>query len=256
VYRLVFCDLDGTLATFDGEVRSAVRMAMQAVVDAGTWITIATGRGYQTLRPFLDRVIVNAPLVCCNGGLIVEPSTAEVLYVKPLPLQLARDLVHLGQEEGFEMWFYLDDLRTMLENPAGGPGFLLRQDGVTISAAPDLVIATESVELTQQVAARVQQHVGNRARVLASSPKMVEVILPGVSKAWAMAWVAAYLGVKREETIGIGDGDNDPEMMEWAGLGIAMGNASSPVKAAADWVVPSVGEDGLAVALRRFVLNS
>ena len=267
MYRLVFCDLDGTVAAFDGRVRPAVREAMQAVVDAGAWVTISTGRGYQLLRPFLGQVVVNAPLICCNGGLIVEPSTREVLYLKPMPLSLAHDLVRLAQAEGVEMWFYLADMETMLENRASDHGFVLRRDGVRVREAPDpvaelnqpphkVVIATESPEATPAVVGRVQQHVGDRARVLASSPQRVEVILPGVSKAWAMSWVAAYLDVKREETIGIGDGDNDVEMLEWAGLGIAMGNATPAVKVAASWVAPPVEEDGVAVALRRFVLGA
>ena len=68
MYRLVFCDLDGTVATFDGDVRPAVQEAMQAAVDAGVWITLSTSRGYQLVKPFLDRVVVNAPMICCTGA--------------------------------------------------------------------------------------------------------------------------------------------------------------------------------------------
>ena len=80
--------------------------------------------------------------------------------------------------------------------------------------------------------------------------------MPGVSKSARMSRVAERLGVRREETIAMGDGDNDIEMLEWAGLGIAMGNGMPAVKAAADWIAPPVDEDGVAVALRRFVLGS
>jgi len=267
MYRLVFCDLDGTVATFGGEVRPAVREAMQAAAGAGAWITLSTSRGYQLVKPFLDRVVVNAPLICCTGGLIVEAFTRKVHYLKPLPLDMAHDLACLSQEEGVAMWFYLADMETMLEKRVGDPGFVLRRDGVTIRQVPDpvaelteaphkVLIETGSPQATPAVAARLQEHVGNRARVVVSSPRRVEVVLPGISKAWAMSWIADYLGVKQEETIGIGDGDNDIEMVEWAGLGIAMGNATPTVKAAADWIAPSVEEDGLAVALWRFVLSS
>jgi hypothetical protein len=84
----------------------------------------------------------------------------------------------------------------------------------------------------------------------------IEVVLPGISKAQAMARVAQQLGVSREETLAIGDGDNDVEMVEWAGLGVAMGNATPAVKAVADWIAPSVDEDGVAVALLRYVLRA
>ncbi len=266
MYRLVFCDLDGTLATFEGQVRPAVREAMQAVVDAGVWITLSTSRGYQMVKPFLDRVVVNAPMVCCTGGLIVEAFTKKIHYVKPLPLDMARQLARLSQQEGIAMWFYLADMETMLEKRVGEPGFTLRRDGVTMRQVPDpvselkepphkVLIETPAPEETPGVVARVEEHVGDRARVVVSSPKRVEVVLPGISKAWAMSWIADHLDVKREETIGIGDGDNDVEMVEWAGLGVAMGNATPKVKAVADWIAPPVEEDGAAEVLRRFVLQ-
>jgi Cof subfamily protein (haloacid dehalogenase superfamily) len=263
MYRLVFCDLDGTLATFDGQVRPAVREAMQAVVDAGNWITLSTSRGYQMVKPFLDRVVVNAPMVCCTGGLIVEAFTRKVHYIRPLPLDMARDLARLSLQEGIAMWFYQADMESMLEKRVSDPGFVLRRNGATIREVPDpvaelkqpphkVLIETPAPEETPAVRARVQEYVGDRARVVISSPRRIEVVLPGISKAWAMSWIADYLGVRQEETIGIGDGDNDVEMVEWAGMGIAMGNATPAVKAVADWVAPSVEEDGVAVALRHF----
>jgi Cof subfamily protein (haloacid dehalogenase superfamily) len=266
MYRLVFCDLDGTLATFKGEVRLAVREAMQAVVDAGKWITLSTSRGYQMVKPFLGRVVINAPMICCTGGLIVEAFSKKVHYVKPLPLDMAQALARLSQEEGIAMWFYLADMETMLEKRVGDPGFAIRKDRAIIRQVPDpvaeltepphkVLIEAPSPQDTPVVVARVQEYVGDRARVVVSSPSRIEVVLPGISKAWAMSWIAEYLGVLQEETMGIGDGDNDLEMVEWAGLGVAMGNATPKVKAVADWIAPSVDEDGAAVALQRFVLG-
>jgi Cof subfamily protein (haloacid dehalogenase superfamily) len=104
--------------------------------------------------------------------------------------------------------------------------------------------------------APIQERVGDEARLVTSGPRTIEVILPGISKAGALSWLANYLGVPREETMAIGDGNNDLDMLEWAGLGIAMGNATPEVKAAADWIAPDVEADGVAVALRRFVLQT
>ena len=265
MYRLVICDLDGTAATFDQTVRPAVRAAMQAVVDSGQWITISTGRGYQLLKPFLPLVVVNAPLVCCNGGLIVEPTTRRILFVEPMDLPLAHDLIRLAQRDGLQMLVYLDDMETMLEHRRGDPGFVLRRDGEFVGLANDpvavvsrpphkLIVLTDSPAETPVAGAHLQEYIGERARVLASSPQVLEVIMPGMSKAHSMSWLADYLGVKQEETVAIGDGDNDVEMLEWAGLGIAMGNATPGTRVAADWVAPPVEEDGLAVALHRFVI--
>jgi Cof subfamily protein (haloacid dehalogenase superfamily) len=267
MYRLVFCDLDGTIITYDRVLRPAVREAMQDVVNADhKYITISSGRGFQLLKPFLPLVVINAPLVCCNGGLIVEPASRRILYVRPMPLALARDVVRWCQREAIEAWVYQDDLDTMLEYRPDEPGAVLRRDGVisarvtnaldAMTSPPHkLIVLPGSVEKVPAVLARLQSYVGGRARVLASSPQVIEVILPEVSKANAMSWVADYLGVRHTETLAIGDGDNDVEMLEWAACGIAMGNATQKAKAAANWIAPSVEEDGAAVALRRFVLQ-
>lgn len=266
MYRLTVCDLDGTILTHDYTLRPAVRDAMQAVVDAGLRITIASGRGYQMLKPVLGSLPLNAPVIGCNGGLIFEPHTRHILYLQPMSLPLAHELIRLVQQDGLGIRVYLDDMETLLEWQPGQPSFALTRDGAVVGQVTDplaeltrpphkLVVYSQAPHLTPVVVARLQEYIGNQAHVVASNTQIVEIITPGISKATGMAWLAAYLGVPREETIAIGDSDNDAEMLEWAGLGIAMGNATPAAKAAADWIAPSVEEDGVAVALQRFVLQ-
>lgn len=264
--RLIVCDFDGTLCTGDGQVRPAVHQAMQAVVDAGRWITLATGRGLQLVRPFLGQVVVNAPLICCNGGLILAPDTHRILYLLPTSLPLAHNVLRLAAREGWKVLVYLDDMETMLEYQFNGPGFQLTRDGTVVGQGLDavsaltrpphkLIVHSPSVSSTPGVMVLLQEHLGDRARVVASSPRAVEILMPGVSKAGGLARVAQGLGVTSQETLAIGDGDNDIEMLQWAGLGIAMGNGMPGVKAVADWIAPPVEDDGVAVALRHFVLG-
>ena len=77
----------------------------------------------------------------------------------------------------------------------------------------------------------------------------------GVSKGSALAWLAQRLGIPRERVLAVGDNDNDRSMIEWAGVGVAMGNSPPTLQAIADWVAPSVEGDGVAAALDRFVLH-
>jgi hydroxymethylpyrimidine pyrophosphatase-like HAD family hydrolase len=158
-------------------------------------------------------------------------------------------------------------METMLEYQFNGPGFQLTRDGTVVGQGLDavsaltrpphkLIVHSSSVSSTPGVMALLQECVGDRARVVASSPQAVEILMPGVSKARGLARVAQDLGVTSQETLAIGDGDNDIEMLQWAGLGIAMGNGMPAVKAIADWIAPPAEEDGVAVALRRFVLGA
>jgi hypothetical protein len=89
-----------------------------------------------------------------------------------------------------------------------------------------------------------------------SSPRAAELLVPGVSKAEGLKRVARRVKVLRRNTIAIGDADNDVDMLRWAGVGIAMGNAMPAVRAVASWVAPPVDQDGVAVALRRLITGN
>jgi len=90
--------------------------------------------------------------------------------------------------------------------------------------------------------------------VLRSHPLLIEGVTPTVSKGRALAVLADYLGVRQMETAAIGDNENDMEMLAWAGLGMAMGNAAAEVQAVADCVLPPISEDGAAYGIERYVL--
>jgi hydroxymethylpyrimidine pyrophosphatase-like HAD family hydrolase len=90
---------------------------------------------------------------------------------------------------------------------------------------------------------------GDRLWVTKSLPKFLEFATLGVSKGSGMEFLARRLGFSREQTIAFGDGENDVELLEWAGYAIAVGNAHERVKAVADWVCPAASEEGVALVL-------
>ena len=272
--KLVVCDLDGTLLNGTGPVSPAVRQAMQDTVDAGHWITVCTGRGYQLLKPFLGQIAVNAPLICCNGGLILDSRSLQVIYAAPTPLELAHDTIRLAMTRGWRALAYFADMLTLLYygyspfDPTRSPrsGYQLVRDGVLVAEGPDpLTVITEPLQklmvlapmssATPEFVSAIQDKVGDRARVVLSSPRAAELLVSGVSKAEGLKRVARRVHVSRRDTIAIGDADNDVDMLRWAGLGIAMGNAMPAVRAVARWFAPAVDQDGVASALRLHVLG-
>ena len=76
---------------------------------------------------------------------------------------------------------------------------------------------------------------------------------PGMNKSKGLEWLAGQYGIDQADVMAVGDNDNDVEMLEWAGVGVAMGNGSPAALAAADWIAPPVGEDGAAVALEKYL---
>ena len=116
-----------------------------------------------------------------------------------------------------------------------------------------LVLPTEAE--TDATVAAIEARFGDAVYATKSHPNFAEVINPQVNKGVALAAVAAHLGVAQAETMAVGDGMNDLPMLQWAGLGVAMGQAYPQVRAAADVVTASLADDGLAQAIERYILG-
>lgn len=110
-------------------------------------------------------------------------------------------------------------------------------------------------QLVERELAHLTAHFGTGLSVVRSDATLGELTAPGLSKGLALAILARHLGVAREHVMAIGDENNDVPMLQWAGLGLAMGNAPSSVQGAADAVIPSVEEDGVAWAIREYLLG-
>jgi hydroxymethylpyrimidine pyrophosphatase-like HAD family hydrolase len=104
--------------------------------------------------------------------------------------------------------------------------------------------------------AELQSSLNGNLSVIRSHDVLIEITAPHVSKGYALAILADYYGIPQSEVMAIGDHDNDIEMIAWAGLGVAMGNASAGAKAVADVVAPLLSEEGAAWAIEKFILKS
>ena len=101
----------------------------------------------------------------------------------------------------------------------------------------------------------MQARFADSLQVVKSFDTYIEITHRDVSKAKAAEWLAERWGIAREQVLAMGDHENDRSMIEWAGLGVAMGNAISSVKAIADYIAPTDEEDGAAVAIEKYVLD-
>jgi hypothetical protein len=271
-YRLLALDLDGTAIELGQAPTPRVREAVAAAVERGVRVVVATGRPYVSARKFQAALEVETPLICFQGALVKEVIGDEhSLLAEPLPLEPLAELFTLVEQRDWEFNLYSEDF-IYLPHMSHPESFYERWFGLPCAPVVSLTEALQTMrdrgtpplkgmfigesDRVDRLTSEVQERFGDRYAVVRSHTLFSEITAPGVSKGSALAFLAQHYGIAREETIAVGDNGNDVSMIEWAGLGVAMANATAEAKAVADWLAPSVAEDGVAALIDRFILGN
>lgn len=261
-YRLVALDLDDTLLGRDLVFTPRVRRAVQAAMDVGLMVTLATGRMFRSALPLARELGMTLPIICYQGALVKDPLSMEVLFHRPVPLENARQIIQMTRNWGLHVNVYVDDeLYVARVTPEAESYVRIAQVPVHpvgdllefLKSPPTKVVIVSDEATIDRVMGDLRKMFGQTLYVTKSLPMFCEIAHPGCNKGTALAFLAAHLGVSREETVAVGDGLNDLEMVQWAGLGIAMGNAPQQLRDAAGWVTGPLQEDGAAQALERIL---
>jgi Cof subfamily protein (haloacid dehalogenase superfamily) len=257
--RAVAMDLDGTVLdeTFQPSPRTAAAVATAEA--AGIACLIATGRMFVSARRIAERLGIRRPLVCYQGALVADPVNGEVLVHRPIEAPLAREILRaMPEEHARQSNLYIDDqLYVWEENEAtlrysqvaGVRMHVVGPLGDWIEEPTTKIVTVGRPEAMNALRDALQPHFGSRAFIAKSLPYFLEFAAPGVSKASGLALLADLLDFTPEQAVAIGDAENDREMLEWAGCGLAVANASELLKGEADAIIPSVHDDGVAQVL-------
>jgi hypothetical protein len=264
--RLVVVDIDGTISGRSNTVSRPVRQALQQARDQGVAIGIATGRMFRSAQRFQQEIAANTPLSAYQGALIKDPRNGKTYQHWSLNLELAKQLIAILESYPLIVHVYIEDELYVKEmNPLSlgyaersqVPIHLLSDLGSELTAEPTKVLAmTEDVDLINTLLVKMRDYFPPEQLYLTKSvPTFLEATNPWVNKGRAVQYLAEQiLGLTAEQVMTIGDSNNDIEMLSYAGVGVAMGNADDEVKSYADWIAPTVEEDGVLAALEEFVL--
>lgn len=263
--QLVALDLDGTLMMENDQIISPkVRRVIAAAQERGVTFTLATGRMFDFVIPVAQDLRITAPLICYQGGLIQALDSAP-LYRATMQPALMREVLEWQTQRGVDIVLYAGDdvFLTERRHPDEFYRHMLGEQLVWVDDLSSVIERCEPIKFiifvkpheADRVRGELQQRFEDRLAVTRSHEIIVEGNPPGVSKGDALHRLAAHLGIPREQVMAVGDQDNDVPMIIWAGVGVAMGNASHAVKDVADWIAPSLAKDGAAVAIERFVLG-
>ena len=260
-YRLIAADLDGTLRAEQQPYTPRVRSAVRQAQENGVRIVMATGRMFRTAAPFARELVLSSPIICDHGATIRDWQTGEVLFQQLVPLDLARQVIGWAPADVTVLAclneeFYAPRASEDATRFVGSyhDHFHVVPDlAQSLWGEPQKIVFVNSEPATLRLLAELTHQFGDHLQVVQSFPRYVELTHCAVSKGNAVAWLAGRWGIPREGVIAIGDQGNDISMIQWAGLGVAMGNAVASVQAIADFIAPSAVEDGVAAVIEKFV---
>jgi len=264
MYRLIATDLDGTLLTPDGTISAATREALTAAQELGVALVIATGRNYPMMRYFCHDLRLSAPQISCNGAVVVAPATGDLLHVTTVPPAFVGPVLRFLEEQGvpaaffglLELWISHDNPYAELLIPRELDPPRTVDSLYSLADTPCAkLVAMDPPEVIERLRPLAEARFGADLYVTQTSRNLLEFHHPQVSKGQALAQIARDLGVSPHEVIAFGDSHNDLEMLRFAGLGVAMGNASDEVKAVADLVTLPNDQDGIAHMVSQYILS-
>jgi Cof subfamily protein (haloacid dehalogenase superfamily) len=225
-------------------------------------VIVATGRMFRSVRPYVLDAGLRDPVVCYQGAVVAEPQSGRFLRHEPIPLDPAREAIAAVEDEGFGLNTYVADELYVAAETAEARRYAEFQRIPIHVVGPlldwlaepptKLVVIGDPGEL-DVLEARLKDRFSRRLYISKSLPYFLELAAPGVTKGSGLAFVAEKLGFTAEETIAFGDGENDVELLEWAGTAVAVANAHPRALAAADLVAPSVDEEGVAQVIEELL---
>lgn len=265
-YRLLALDIDGTLLDSRGKLSERVKEAVWAARDSGMHVCLVTGRRPRSTVSVCTALGLPGPIISFNGAVVADPVTLESLRVVSIPRDAVAGLLFKWHDQGLSAFAYRDSAIPPDVYYAVAPTWTrmvdyIAKEGANVARVPCLVRGTDWEPLRLVVGDNEER---TRAACELARPYLDPAktrtfhtrdydgtwfyeIYPLTSKADGLRFLCEYYGVDAGEVVAVGDHLNDLEMLELAGLGVAMGNAREEVKSRADLVIGHHDEDGLAV---------
>lgn len=265
-YKWLVTDLDGTLLDEQQRVPAVNREALAAFRQAGGRVAFATGRIEAAAAAYMKELEIVEPCILYNGARIVDPTTAQVLWSQVLPDGVAATVAKVlaaALDGPYHPVYYADgeawvgEITPTLATYAAKDNLRLRVDpGLEMlsSAVTKVLIIAPEREM-ERLTSVLERHLTGVSYVR-SEPQYLEVLPQGCNKGTALTWLASRLGFDLTQTLAIGDNMNDLEMLQTAGLGVAVANANPQLLAAASAHVGPGPTGGVAEAIERFCFKN
>ena len=266
-YKMIVLDLDGTLTNEKKEITPKTKDALMRAQRLGVKIVLASGRptyGITALAEELELATHDGYILAFNGGKVTNCANGEVVFEQKLEGNLVPTLYDAAMQAGMEILTYQGNsiAATKKENkyvlheafinkmPVVQYDRFLEQIVFPINKC---LIVGDPVPL-HQLEQRLVNELKGKMEIYRSAGFFLECVPLGIDKARSLDRLINMLGIRKEEIIACGDGYNDQSMIRFAGLGVAMANASKDVQDTADYITYSNEQDGVAHVVEKFIL--
>ena len=217
---------------------------------------------FRSVRPRLEEIGIWDPVVCYQGAAVVEPASGTFLLHEPIPLDTAREAVALLATLGHSPNCYVDD-RLYIERHTEYSRMYAEFQHLPVEEVGDLatwlerpptkLVAVADPGDIPAVRAALVEAFADRLYLTTSLPYLLELGNPRVSKGTGIAFVAERLGFSLDRIVSFGDGENDIELIDEAGFGVAVEDANPLLLERADWVCPSADVEGVATVIDAYL---
>ena len=263
-YRLLVCDIDGTLVGEDKVVPRGVVDAVKAAQGRGVRVCLATGRMWAAARPFVEVLGANSPVILFNGGLVFDFAADRTLWAHPIPLQSVMLILPvLRQFPGTSPLLFVRG-KVFAEGRTPFVDLFARRDRLTVEVTKfETVLTEEPMKFLivgdppdLQALSRALADLRPPINQVFSQRDYLEILSPDISKGRALPVLAKAVGVPVERAVAVGDALNDLTLLEAAGMAVAVEGSPPELLRVADWVCPPPEREGVRAVIERVFLSA
>lgn len=271
MYKLIACDIDGTIIRTDFQMSAYTKDIIRRAIKKGIYFMFATGRIFGSAKIYAKQLQLDTPIIACNGGIAKHSVTGEYIFGTPIEKKTCAEIFDILKHHGIYFHFYGSDI--FYAEKIEKDSFYFKKWNDTLPSEDKIQIAEGinpyniiNEDPIYKILFRCE---GDKLRkyyfelfsgmpeitVTSSWSNNFEICGKNVSKGNAVKRFAEELNINRSEIICIGDNHNDLSMINFAGMGVVMGNASDEVKSHGKFVTDSNDMDGAAKAIEKLVFG-
>ncbi|GEB33710.1 Cof-type HAD-IIB family hydrolase [Brevibacillus parabrevis] len=275
-YKLLALDVDGTILMSNHSMAKVTQQAISGLADRGVFVTLATGRAYPSAKALARQLNISTPLVSHDGAYVADPLTDEELHVSRIPVETTASVTNILAKYELDVmllheaytltnrrWKWKDlyplvNTRTLRQLWRERYPVKLMTSADLIGHVQEHAVRVPKIfvmgEESEIAVARKELETTDlpEIRVTTSGARNLEILPEGISKASGLALLAKRLEISPEQIVAVGDNYNDLEMLQFVGMGVAMGNAPDEVKRLARHVTDTNDQHGVAAVIQKF----